>query len=85
MTKTEFIQKYGDVRVNFHGYYKFQFTFHGQTGDGRLVAVYVGENSDDIYGLEVVADCSERIQDLEHDSGIIAGVVYENGVPVDSF
>ncbi len=35
MTKEEFIAKYGDVKVRFSNYYKYEFVFWGTLPNGR--------------------------------------------------
>lgn len=65
MTKADFIQKYGQVKVKFSSYHEFVFTFVGVTDDGNRVVVQYGGNSDDIYRMEVAVDCEENMQCLD--------------------
>jgi hypothetical protein len=73
MTKDEFIKKYGDCRVKFKSYYKYQFVLSGESHDGKAVVITVGGNADDIYRLDIMPD-------EEHFVGIldpISGRVYK--------
>lgn len=56
MTESDFLEKYGDVKVKFHSYYKYSFNFMGTLEDGSTITVSVGGNSDDIYRFNVTAD-----------------------------
>jgi hypothetical protein len=69
MSKAEFLEKYGDVQVEFSSYYKYSFTFIGTAEDGAAVSVSVGGNADDIYRMEVVATYPETVRDLDAYSG----------------
>jgi len=64
MTQREFILKYGEVEVQFEGYYKFTFTFGGITKDGESLTVDIGGGSDDIYRLSIKANEYYKIKDL---------------------
>lgn len=81
MTKEEFIEKYGSVKVKFSSYYKFSFVFAGMVDADKMVVVSVGGNSDDIYRMEVGAGVEETIASLDP----ISGDVWEDGVAVESF
>lgn len=82
MTKDEFIENYGNVRVSFHSYYKHLFTFTGITEDGYEVVIQVGGNSDDIYRMEVSPDYLETVAGLDP----ISGLVYDEiGDEIESF
>jgi hypothetical protein len=37
MTKEEFIDKYGDVKVKFSSHYKYEFTYSGTTSEGNVI------------------------------------------------
>ena len=83
MTKDEFLQKYGDVKVKFESYYKYSFTFKGTLPNGDLINVSVGGGSEEIYRLEVGTE-EQTIRSLDPVSG---DVYHSNGnnVPYDSF
>lgn len=81
MTKEEFIEKYGAVKVKFSSYYKFSFTFAGILDNGYMIMVSVGGNSDDIYRMEVIADFEETVESLDP----YTGGVLNNGIEVEGF
>ena len=81
MTKEEFFEKYGDVKVTFSSYNKFTFTFSKVLSDGKKIVVEVGGNSDDIYRMEVSSGVEEFVRDLEPYSGS----VYDGYKEVESF
>ena len=64
MTREEFYEKYKDVEFKFHNYYKYDFYFIGYYLE-QQVTIYVGGNPDEIYRLDVTADCIETISSLE--------------------
>lgn len=53
MTRQEFYEKYGDVKVKFCHYYKYTFTYSATLPDGNKLACMVGGDSADIYRHEV--------------------------------
>jgi hypothetical protein len=65
MSKQEFLEKFGDVKVKFSSYYKYTFTFVGTADDGTQVSVRAGGNSDDIYRFDVAADYAETVSGLD--------------------
>lgn len=81
MTRQEFYEKYGDVKVKFSSYYKYTFTYKATLPDGKLLTCGYGGNSDDIYRHEVGADCEESVISLQPHEGS----VYQDGKEVDSF
>jgi hypothetical protein len=86
MTKSDFIQRYGHIKVKFSNYLKYEFTFTGITDDGNLIEVQCGGNIDDMYRLQVVSNYEERIQDLNPFLGYVYGrdsIGYS--VPIASF
>jgi len=85
MTRKEFYEKYGDVKVKFSSYYKYTFTYTGTLPDGGRISVDYGANADDIYRFEVGADCEEIIKflfskEIEVAPGVfwLGGYLYEN-------
>ena len=56
MTVEQVNEKFKDVKVTFDSYYKFTFTFKGQSEDGYTLACLYGGNSDDIYRYDVNTD-----------------------------
>jgi hypothetical protein len=56
MTAEQVNEKFKDVKVTFDSYYKFTFTFKGQSEDGYTLACLYGGNSDDIYRYDVNTD-----------------------------
>jgi hypothetical protein len=82
MTRKEFYEKYGDVKVKFSSYYKYTFTYTGNLPDGGRISVDYGANADDIYRFEVGANYEETISLLEP----YAGTAYDkDGKQVDEF
>ena len=71
VSREEFMEKYGDVMVVFDGYYKYTFTYKGDTQDGLTVYVSCGGSADEIYRREVVPDKEERVEDLYPDGGTV--------------
>ena len=53
MTAEQVNEKFKDVKVTFAAYYKFTFTFKGQSEDGYTLACVYGGSSDDIYRYDV--------------------------------
>lgn len=64
MTREEFCEKYGDVKVKFSDYYKYTFNYTGELPDGGTISVGYGGNFDDIYRHEVVANVEQTISSL---------------------
>jgi hypothetical protein len=56
MEPKEFMEKYGDMEVQFFSYYKYTFTFTGKTPEGNTIIAYVGGTSDDIYRQEITPE-----------------------------
>jgi hypothetical protein len=56
MTAEQVNEKFKDVKVTFDSYYKFTFTFKGQSEDGFTLACLYGGSSDDIYRYDVNTD-----------------------------
>jgi hypothetical protein len=81
VTQQEFIEKYGEVEVKFHSYYKYSFMFKGVTDDGDTIFVSVGGDSDYIYRLEVGANTIETVGNLCP----FQGHVFNSTSEVDSF
>lgn len=58
MDKTEMLDKYGDVPMQFSSYYKYSFTYIGVTADGKELMAFIGGDADGIYrtyvGIEPV-------------------------------
>ena len=81
MTRQEFYEKYGSVKVKFSRYYKYTFTYEATLPDGNQLTCEYGRNSEDIYRHEVVADCEETVSSLQpHEGG-----VYQDGKEVEGF
>jgi len=65
LTKEEFIEKYGDVLVEFDYYYKYLFHFKAKYNENKTIYIDVGGNSDDIYRCEVVNNEVCKVKDIE--------------------
>jgi hypothetical protein len=81
MTRTEFYEKYGEVKVKFCSYYKYSFTYTADLVDGSRLTCGYGGNSDDIYRHRVDVDEEVTINELCPDSGS----VHNDDVEVESF
>lgn len=65
MDVKEFEKKYGDVRVKFDYYYKYQFYFVGKDDDGTKIECIYGGSAHDIYKFEVASDLKEKVGVLD--------------------
>lgn len=81
MTREEFHEKYGEVKMKFESYYKYTFTFQSTMPDGKIISCCVGGDGDGIYRFEVAADREETINELSPYSG----EVIENGKIIEGF
>ena len=81
MTRQEFYEKYGSVKVKFLSYYKYTFTYAATLPDGKRLTCGYGGNGDDIYRHEVDADSEETVSSLKPHEGS----VYQDGNEVEYF
>lgn len=81
ITKDQFIEKYGDVLVEFSNYYKFTFTYIATLPDGASITVDMGGDSAEIYRHEVVPNLKTPIRSLDPYSGFVC----MNGEMIESF
>lgn len=81
MTKTEFIEKYGDVEVAFSHYYKFVFVFSGELQDGSVLTCEYGGSSDSIYKFSLTANETVFVAALYPD----AGQVIKDDILIEGF
>jgi hypothetical protein len=65
LTKEQFLEKYGDVRMYFTSYFKYTFSFEGKTPNGEILKASIGGNPDDIYRLEVCDGDNGTLQSLD--------------------
>ena len=65
MNKEQILEKYGNVKLKFNSYWKYTFTFVGVADDGAQVSTSIGGDSDDIYRMDVCADCEETLIGLD--------------------
>lgn len=82
MTKQEFMEKYGEVRVKFSSYSKFTFYFDATLEDGSKLYISVGGDSDDIYRFDVSADEEIPVSGLDPYAG---KVVDKSGTSIVEF
>lgn len=82
MTREDFIEKYGDVKVKFSEYYKYTFTYIGSLPDGGKISVDYGGNAEQIYRHDVSDDNEETVGSLYPYSGV---VVDAKGQVIDEF
>lgn len=81
MTRQEFYDKYGSVKVKFSNYYKYTFTYEAMLPDGSRLTCGYGGNSGDIYRHEVGADSEEDVRNLQP----YEGAVYKDGKEIEGF
>lgn len=81
ITKAEFYDKYGDVLVQFSGYYKYAFSYKATLPDGKRIVVDYGGNTGDIYRHDVSPEGLQAIRNLDP----YAGTVYEGTKIVEEF
>lgn len=82
MTRQEFIEKYGDVKVKFSSYYKYTFTYTGTLPDGSTISIGYGGSADHIYRYEVGPDKEESVRFVYP----YTGAVYDKvGQVIDEF
>lgn len=81
MTRQEFYEKYGGVKVKFSRYYKYTFIYSAVLPDGRILSCGCGGNSEFIYQHEVGADCEETVSSLQP----YEGAIYQDGNEVEGF
>lgn len=62
MSKDDFIKQYGESYFLFSRFYKFEFSFTGETLEGKPVLLIVGGDPDNIYRIEVSHE--ESLNDL---------------------
>lgn len=56
ITRDEFEQRYGDVKLSFWSYYKYTFTFRGTAPDGAVIEAGYGGESGEIYRTTIAHD-----------------------------
>lgn len=81
MTRQEFYDKYGSVKVKFSSYYKYTFTYAATLPDGKRLTCGYGGNRDDIYRYKVDADSEETVRSLQP----YEGAVYQDCNEVEGF
>jgi hypothetical protein len=64
MSKTEFLELYGEAKVSFSFYYKYTFSFKGEF-DGKSIYASVGGIADDIYKLNIIGGQEYLLKDLD--------------------
>jgi hypothetical protein len=74
MDRQKLEERYGKVKLVFNSYYKYTFTFIGES-DGDIIAAHVGGDADEIY-KENVNNKPVTIEELMPYS------VYVNGVQI---
>ena len=65
MTAEQVQEKFGNTILRFSRYYKYTFTFRGDTNDGYKILCYFGGSSDDIYRYEVNANDENRVGSID--------------------
>lgn len=81
MTRQEFYDKYGSVKVKFSSYYKYTFTYAATLPDGKRLTCGYGGNGNDIYRYKVCADSEETVSNLQPHQG----AVYQDGNKIEDF
>lgn len=64
MSEEEIVEKYGDVELKFHSYYKYSFMYKGMAADGCEVLAWVGGDHNDIYKMDISIDDVESLKSL---------------------
>lgn len=78
LTAEQFYEKYGDVRVKFHSYYNYTFTFTGITHEGNSLICRCGGEPNSIYGFEIIANREEYTAFLEPDRATVYDYDYND-------
>ena len=81
MTRQEFYDKYGSVKVKFSSYYKYKFKYVATLPDGKRLTCGYGGDSGQIYRHEVDVDREETVSSLQPDEG----AVIQDGKEVEGF
>jgi hypothetical protein len=81
MTRQEFYEKYGSVKVKFSSYYKYKFNYVATLPDGKVLTCGYGGNSDEVYRHEVDVDSEETVSSLQP----YEGTIYQDGKEVEWF
>jgi len=63
MTKSEVVEKYGNVILTFDYYYKYMFTYSGVADDGAKICLSYGGVPDDIYKHTVSNNDTHKFSD----------------------
>ena len=82
MTRAEFYEKYGNVKVKFSSYYKYTFTYSASLPDGNKLKCGYGGNCEDIYRESVSATDEETVINLQPYQGIVCD---SEGNTIESF
>lgn len=80
-TKSEFVAKYGHMKVSFSYYYKFNFTYTAPLDNGMHLSVTIGGDSDAIYRREISSNDVITVADLDP----YCGGVFDGSAVVESF
>jgi hypothetical protein len=62
MEYSQVLEKYGEVELEFSSYYKYSFTYVGETEEGEKVKAVAGGNKNSVYRQEFNAE--ETVQSL---------------------
>jgi hypothetical protein len=81
ITKDEFLDKYGNVKVKFDSYYKYMFRFRGELPEGGVLYCSYGGDADDIYRFNIDVDKEETVSTIDPNRGS----VYKDDEEVLSF
>ena len=81
MESSEFIKKYGEIKVEFKSYYKYVFTYTRELEEGAIIEICVGGDSDEIYRHSVEINEQLTVNSL----GANRGLVTKNGIVIDDF
>lgn len=81
MTRQEFYEKYGSVKVKFSSYYKYKFTYVATLPDGKRLVCGYGGDSSQIYRHEVNVNSEETVSSLQP----YEGTIYQDDKEVEWF
>lgn len=80
LSKSEFLEKYGEVYVKFSSYFKHTFYFEGQKQE-QYLDISVGGEADDIFWLNVSVNANYKVKNLPIEKATIT----ENNQVVASY
>lgn len=81
MTRGDFIEKYGDVWVQYVYRYNYMYTYEGDLSDGSVIIVHCGGQPDSRYDKLGFVDLV-KIKRLDN---LMSAYVYKSGQLIEGF